>query len=114
VSEPLVSVILPLFGDHRAVRTLPAVSRAWLRQEVPCEVVVAVAEGTQLPDLGDGARVGQIRIVSAERDSISPGPLRNLAAAQSRAPVLYLGDADVAPLGRDFLGQALTCSTTAR
>lgn len=108
MSEPLVSVILPLFGDHRAVGTLPAISRAWLRQEVPCEVVVAVAEGTQLPDLGDGARTGRIRIVPAGRDSVSPGPLRNLAAAQSRVPVLYLGDADVAPLGSDFLGQALT------
>lgn len=107
MSEPLVSVALPLFGDHRAVRTLPATSRAWLRQDVPCEVIVAVAEGTQLPDLGDAADTGRIRIVPAPRDSISPGPLRNLAAEHARAPVLYLGDADIAPLGSDFLDQAL-------
>src|SRR5580692_6881277 len=107
MSEPLVSVILPLFGDHRAVGALPAISRAWLRQEVPCEVVVAVAEGTQLPDLGDATRTGRVRIVPAERGSVSPGPLRNLAVAHSSAPVLYLGDADIAPLGSDFLDQAL-------
>ena len=105
--EPLVSVVLPLFGDHRAVVTLPAVTRAWLRQEVPCEVVVAIAEGTQVPDIADAVRDGRVRIVPAERGSVSPGLLRNLAAAQSRAPVLYLGDADIAPLGGDFLGRAL-------
>jgi hypothetical protein len=107
MSEPLVSVALPLFGDHRAVGALAAVSRAWLRQDVPCEVVVAVAEGTQLPDLGDAVRTGRVRIVPAERGSVSPGPLRNLAVAQSSAPVLYLGDADIAPLGGDFLDRAL-------
>lgn len=105
--EPLVSVVLPLFGDHRAVVALPAVSRAWLRQRVPCEVVVAVAEGTQLPDLGDAVHDGRVRIVPAERGSNSPGLLRNLAAGQSRAEVLYLGDADIAPLGIDFLHRAL-------
>jgi len=65
--------------------------------------VVAVAEGTRVPDVGDG----RVRIVPAEGGPTSPGLLRNLAAAQSRAPVLYLGDADIAPLGGDFLGQAL-------
>ncbi|HEY3872209.1 MAG TPA: galactosyltransferase-related protein [Actinocrinis sp.] len=104
---PEVSVVLPLFGDHRAVQALPAVCRAWLRQEVPCEVVVAVAAGTAVPDLGDGADDGRIRIVPAERGAISPGPLRNLAVSAARAPVLYLSDGDVAPLGADFLGRAL-------
>jgi hypothetical protein len=107
VFEPVVSVVLPLFGDHRAVSTLPAISRAWLRQDVPCEVVVAVTEGTQLPDLGDAASSGRIRIVPAQRDPASPGLLRNLAAAQAGAPVLYLGDADIAPLGSGFLDRAL-------
>ena len=108
MSEPLVSVVLPLFGDHRAVVSLPAVCRSWLRQGVPCEVVVAVTEGTQVPDLGDAVQDGRVRIVPAARGSISPGPLRNLAAAQSRAPVLYLGDGDIAPLGADFLDRALS------
>ena len=107
MSEPLVSIALPLFGDHRAVQTLPAIARAWLRQQVPCEVVVAVTEGTRLPDLGDAAGGGRVRIIPAPRDSTSPGLLRNLAAGQSRAPVLYLGDADIAPLGDDFLDRAL-------
>src|SRR6266567_4090874 len=34
-------------------------------------------------------------------------PMRNLAVSASRAPLLYLGDADVAPLGGDFTGRAL-------
>jgi len=104
---PQVSVVLPLFGDHRAAQALPAVCRAWLGQEVPCEVVIAVAAGTALPALGDGAGDDRIRIVPADRGSISPGPLRNLAVSAARAPVLYLSDADVAPLGADFLGRAL-------
>ena len=44
-----------------------------------CEVVVAVAEGTRLPDLGDDLYSGRIQVVPAARDSTSPGPLRNLA-----------------------------------
>jgi hypothetical protein len=105
--EPLVSVIVPLFGDHRAVHTLPAVCRNRLRQSVPCEVVVAVAEGTPLPDLGHELRRGRIRVVPAARDCVSPGPLRNLAVSATTTPLLYLGDADVAPLGADFLENAL-------
>lgn len=102
-----VSVVLPLFGNHLAKDSLPAVCRAWLQQDVPCEVVVAVTEGTKIPPLVDSAADGRIRIVLADRGSISPGPLRNLAASASRAPMLYLGDADIAPLGTDFAGQAL-------
>jgi hypothetical protein len=45
--------------------------------------------------------------VPADRASISPGPLRNLAASAARASVLYLSDADVAPLADDFAEQAL-------
>lgn len=102
---PRLSVVLPLFGGHRAVEALPAVCRAWLQQGVQCEVVVAVAEGTPVPDLGEFA--GRVRIVSADRGSISPGPLRNLAAAEARAPMLYLGDGDIVPLGVDFARLAL-------
>lgn len=102
-----VSVLLPLFGDHRATKTLPTVCRAWLQQNVPCEVVVALAAGTAVSSLGDLAADGPIRIVPADRDSISPGPLRNLAASTARASVLYLSDADVAPLADNFAEQAL-------
>jgi hypothetical protein len=104
---PRVSVVLPLFGEHRAALSLPAVCRAWLGQDVSCEVVVAVAAGTTVPPLGAGGEDGRIRIVAAGADSASPGPLRNLAAAAARAPVLYLGDADIVPLGQDFLARAL-------
>jgi N-terminal domain of galactosyltransferase len=94
-----VAVILPLFGSHRAAQTLPAVCAAWLAQDVPCEVVVAAAGGFAVPD--------GVRLVACEPDARSPGPLRNRAAAAADAPVLYLGDADVVPLGRDFLSRAL-------
>jgi len=102
-----VSVILPLFGDHRAVWSLPTVCRAWLGQEATCEVVVAVAADTVVPPLGD-LDPDRVRIVSAGAGPAAPGPLRNLAAAASRAPMLYLGDADIVPLGRDYLERALT------
>jgi hypothetical protein len=87
--------------------SLPVVCRAWLQQDVPCEVVIAVADGTVVPDLGDGLAGGRIRIVRAGRDVAAPGPLRNIAAAAARAPVLYLSDADVVPLGPGFAGQVL-------
>jgi N-terminal domain of galactosyltransferase len=98
-----LSVVLPVFGDHRAIETLPAVCQAWLAQDVPCEVVVGVAAGTQLPPV-EGNRV---RVVRADRAWTAPGPLRNLAAGAARAPVLYLSDGDVEPLSRDFAGRAL-------
>ena len=98
-----LSVVLPLFGNHAAVQTLPAVCRAWLAQDVPCEVVVGVAAGTTLPPLADD----RIQVRVADRAWTAPGPLRNIAAAEARAPVLYLSDGDVAPIGRDFAGQVL-------
>ena len=104
MSQPRVSVILPLFGDHRAAGSLAAVCRAWLRQDVDCEVVVAVAEGTPPPPLPRAARV---RLVPGGDCPAAPGPLRNLAAAASDAPVLYLGDGDIVPLGDDYLRRAL-------
>jgi N-terminal domain of galactosyltransferase len=107
MSVPQVSVALPLFGDHHAVQTFPAVCRAWLQQDVPCEVVVAVAAGTAVPALRNGAADDRVRIVPAEPAMASPGPLRNLAVSAARAPVLYLSDADIAPLGSDFVRRAL-------
>jgi hypothetical protein len=105
--EPRVSVVVPLFGDHRAARTLPAVCRAWLSQDIPCEIVIGVGTGAQLPDLGDDER---IRFVPAVAEAAEPGPLRNVAAAAALAPTLYLGDADIVPLGTAFLTQALELS----
>src|SRR5215217_868764 len=104
MSEPRVSVVVPLFGDHQAARALPAVCRAWLSQDVPCEIVIAVGPGTPAPDLGGDPR---IRFVSAVDGPSAPGPLRNVAAAAASAPTLYLGDADIVPLGTGFLAQAM-------
>ena len=98
-----LSVVLPLFGDHQAIQMLPAVCQAWLAQDVPCEVVIGVAAGTEIPPVaGD-----RVRVVRAKEALTAPGPLRNIAAAAARAPALYLSDGDVAPLGRDFARQAL-------
>jgi hypothetical protein len=103
---PKVTVVLPLFGSHLAARALPAVTRAWLRQDVPCEVVVAIAGGTTVPPLGDGT-AGRVRIIPADLEVDAPGLLRNVAAAAARAPLLYLGDADIAPVGDDYLSRAV-------
>jgi hypothetical protein len=104
-SQPPVelSVVLPVFGTHQAIQTLPAVCQAWLAQDVPCEVVVGVAAGTQIPPVGSD----RVRIVRADQALTAPGLLRNVAVAAARAPVLYLSDGDVAPIGRDFAGQVL-------
>jgi hypothetical protein len=105
MSLPQVSVVIPLFGgaDINAIQALPAICHAWLQQEVPCEVVIAVTAGTPVPALPDGG----IHVVTAPRQLASPGPLRNLAVAAARASVLYLTDADVAPVGADFARRAL-------
>ncbi|WP_432994594.1 galactosyltransferase-related protein [Dactylosporangium sp. CA-233914] len=104
--EPAVSVILPLFGDHGAVADLPAVCRAWFGQDLPCEIVVGIAPGTVVPPLPPGP----VRLVAAPPGTTSPGILRNVAVAASRAPLLYLGDADIAPLGPDYLSRAVAVS----
>src|SRR6266545_3233171 len=69
-SAPAVTVVLPVFGNHRAAQTLPAVCAAWLAQDVPCEVVVAAAGGVTVPD--------GVRTVDCDPDACSPGPLRHV------------------------------------
>lgn len=101
--KPQVCVVLPLFGGHRAAQVVDAVAAAWLGQDVPCEVVVAVA-GEAPVRLPESPRA---RIVRADATVTSPGVLRNLGAATTDAPLLYLGDADIVPLGADYLARAL-------
>lgn len=104
---PEVSVVIPLYGTHQGHRSLAAVSLAWLRQDVPCEVVVAVAgeiPAAVAPDLDADRRVTVVRANPGIR---AAGVLRNLAAANARGPLLYLTDADVVPLGRDYVTRAL-------
>ncbi|GIJ64296.1 hypothetical protein Vau01_118120 [Virgisporangium aurantiacum] len=98
---PAVSVVLPLFGDHPARHTLPAVAAAWLAQDVRCEVLVATAADTAV----ELSRDDRIRVLSGGPPA--PGTLRNLAASVARAAMLYLGDADIVPVGADFLRRAL-------
>ena len=76
-------MVLPLFGDHRAVQVAGTVVRAWLAQDVPCEVVVAVAGDAPLRLPSEFA--GRAWILRADATVTSPGPLRNLGAAATRA-----------------------------
>ena len=99
---PEVSVLIPLFGTHRGYDVLAEVCAGWLGQDVSCEVVVAFA-GDQ-PEVPADDRVSVVR--AGERAS-EAGPLRNLAARRARADWLYLSDADVRPVGKDYLSRAL-------
>lgn len=96
-----VSVVIPLYGEHRGRVSIGKVAEAWLAQDVLCEVVLATA-GDVAPDDTGGARV-----VRADPALRAPGLLRNAGAAAARGSVLYLSDSDVAPLGRDYLRRAL-------
>lgn len=99
-SVPEVSVVVPLYGEHQGRDSLAAVAGAWLAQDLPCEVVVGVA-GDVPVDLP------RVRVIRADPAIRAAGVLRDLAAAQARAPVLCLTDADVVPLGRDYLRRCL-------
>lgn len=99
-----MSVVLPVFGDHRSARVLPLVCRAWLGQDVPVEIVIAVGHGTPAPAAVTDDRV---RMVFAGPGPTATGRLRNLAVSATRAPALYLSDADVVPIGAGFLSRAL-------
>jgi hypothetical protein len=100
-----VSVIIPLYGDHVGTFRLPVTVGAWLDQRVPVTVVIATAG--ELP-LGDDvtSRAG-VRVVVAPPTETAPGLLRNVGAGRVSTPWVYLADADVAPLGADFLARAL-------
>src|SRR3954451_21976562 len=100
-TRPAVSIVVPLFGDHAGNRTLALAAATWLEQTVPCELVVA-ASGPPPDGLPEHERV---RVVA--RNAAAPGRLRNAAARVSNADFLYLCDADVAPLGEDFLARLL-------
>lgn len=102
-----VSVLIPLYGDHEGRHTLAEASRAWLRQSIPCEVVVAISGNPDVTVAEDVDTDRAVRLVPADPADRPPGLLRNTAAAHARAPVLYLTDADVLPLGRDFPARAL-------
>ncbi|MEV0374401.1 galactosyltransferase-related protein [Streptomyces sp. NPDC050636] len=102
-----MSVIIPLYGDHHGRRFLPAVTAAWLAQDVPCEVVVATAGDIPVTVAESLDADRRVRVVRAAAEARAPGLLRNAGAAQAHSPLLYLSDADLAPLGRDYLTRAL-------
>ena len=81
---------------------LGKVCEGWLRQSVPCEVVIAVAN-VSLPPLPAG-----VRIIECSPSIAAPGVLRNLAAEHAHGTWLYLSDADVCPVTSDFMRAAIT------
>jgi hypothetical protein len=97
----LVSVLIPLFGRHRGEQVLDTVCAGWARQGAPCEVVVAVAGDAAVPTHG------HFRLVEVDPALSAPGVLRNHAAGQAAGDWLYLSDADVRPVGADYLARAL-------
>jgi hypothetical protein len=100
---PEVSVLIPLFGAHRGREVLAGTCASWLAQDVSIEVIVAMA-GSSPPALPADPRVRAV--ISPDPAVASPGTLRNLAADQAGGRWLYLSDADVQPLGADFLARA--------
>jgi hypothetical protein len=104
---PEVSVVIPLYGTHQGRRSVAAVSLAWLRQDVPCEIIVAVAGEIPAAVATNLDVHRRVTVVRADPSIRAAGVLRNLAAAKARGPVLYLTDADIVPLGRDYLTRAL-------
>ncbi len=100
-----VSVVIPRYGEHVGNSRLPVVVAAWLAQRVPTTVVVVTA-GELPPGDGVAGRPG-VRVVVAPSSATAPGLLRNIGAGRATTPWLYLADADVAPLDRDFLAGAL-------
>jgi hypothetical protein len=103
---PEVNVLIPLYG-HRRGCTLPAVLQAWLGQTLDTEIIIAT-DGVLPADVAGAVSVSRaVRVVRTDAAVGAPGVLRNLAAGHAQARVLYLSDADVLPLGADFLTRAL-------
>ena len=101
--QPRVSVIMPLFDDHYGKQTIMMAVSSWLGQDLPCEVIVALGGGVDLP-LGDKSAFGDRLVVVRDQAHVTSGcPLRNLGARSARSALLYHSDADVVPMRRDFL-----------
>jgi hypothetical protein len=111
--EPVVSVIISLYGRHRGIETLPGVARLWLDQDVPCEVVVGVAADSYAQVVDQVAGIEGLRFVQV-RAKGDRGLLSNLAVRESRSPMIYLSDADIAPVGRGYLRRALDLAGESR
>ncbi|MEV0374412.1 glycosyltransferase family 2 protein [Streptomyces sp. NPDC050636] len=102
-----VNVIIPLYGEHRARHVLKEVTESWLAQEVACEVLLVTAGDIPVTVASDIDGQRRVRVIRADPADQAPGLLRNVGAEQASAPLLYLSDADIAPLGRDYLTRAL-------
>ncbi|MFB6394228.1 galactosyltransferase-related protein [Polymorphospora lycopeni] len=105
-----VTVLMSVFGEHVGWATLPAVVDAWLDQDLSCDVVIATSgeldlAGSLPADVGD-----RVRVVETDHPRPTVSRLMNAAAAHATGEWLYLSDADVAPLGRDYLTRAVAAA----
>lgn len=73
-SMPEASVIIPLYGSHRGRSVLPTVARAWLMQDVSCEVIVATP-GRHSVDmmLDDVGAEPNVRVLAGDVAVTAPG-----------------------------------------
>lgn len=101
-TRPEVSVVIPVFGKRGRAAPLSPVITAWLAQDVASEVIIAHT-GTPPPV----ARTPCVTTIEAKIAEPGPGLLRNHGVRVARGRTLYLSDADVAPIGTDFLRRAL-------
>jgi hypothetical protein len=77
-------------------------------QDVFCEVIVATPGRHTVDMMLDGVGAEpNVRVLAGDVAGTAPGLLRNLAAAHATAPRLSLSDADIVPLGTDFLRRAI-------
>lgn len=97
---------MPLYGESCERHDLDAVVGAWIAQNVSCEVVIAVAGAARVSVSASGG----VRLVLAPDAMRAPGLLRNLGVETAHAGTLYLSDADVAPVGTDYLSRALAAA----
>lgn len=97
---------MPLFGDHYGTQTIMIAVSSWLRQDVPCEVIVALGGSVDLR-VNDGDANGDRLVVVRSQRPVTAVSLRNLGARSARSGLLYHSDADIVPLRRDFLRQGI-------
>ncbi len=109
-----VSVVISLFGAHRGREILSAVVDAWLGQDIRCEVVIGTDADGSLGSVITNSGPDRISVVTAAVAPAAKARLSNIAADHARGDWLYLTDADVVPLGRDYLRRALTSAGSAR
>ena len=103
---PLVSVVIPLYNDHRTITLcLESVYAQWYR---PIEVVVVDDASTD--DSAARAAAFPCRLITAATNG-GPGASRNLGVRHSRGDIIFFLDADMT-VQPDAVGNAVALLTS--